>query len=833
MIRQRAKRSETAAIGRRDRQADRLKRRLTLARLSLGWEALWPLLWPLPALLALFLGLALLDLLPLLPGWLHALVLAAFVAAAAAASYRLGRFRRPTAGAVLHRLEIDSGLSHRPLQTLSDQLVAGTDDPLSQALWQLERQRVRRLLDHLRTRLPSPGLARHDPWGLRFAALMLLLVAASGGWQDAGARLRRAVLPHLDGLAGPSVVLQVWITPPAYTGIAPMLLESLPAGQRLRIPTGSRLLAQLQGGRGQAQLLIDDAIQPFQALDADSQRLETTVDKGRRLTIRQGRRRVASWPLALLEDHPPAISFAAPPEADAEGRLRLEVEAHDDYGVTRAWAIIHRQDSPQAEPVIVGLPLGGGHPTDVHQASWHDLTGNPWAGLKVSIQPAAEDGAGQKATGEAVTTVLPERRFTHPVARAIIEQRHHLAEAPNDREPVMNGLADIASEPDRYADDLTTFLALSTARSRLRHDLSDDAVPSVLDMLWQTALRIEEGDRPAAQRALDQAARDLDEALANGAPEAELERLMNQLQAAMAQYLDALAEEAARQGAPPAAADQPVISADELQQMVERMRDLSHTGSRQAAQEMLAQLRQMLDGLRMGATGQAGSEQAHQARQAMNELDAVTRGQRGLLDETFRHSREGQPGLDPDVAGPNDLAPLGQPGRSAKQPKTGRDGNAKNRQESSDRQEALRKRLGQVMQSLGDLGADIPDALGQAEQAMRDSTEGLQSGDMQQAVDAQSEAVARLLEGARQAMQALSQQLGGNVVRGPGGAGRDPLGRRLPGAGAFDENNVKIPNQADLQKAREVLDELRRRSGQADRPLAERDYLQRLLKELF
>ena len=144
MIRQRAKRSETAAIGRRDRQADRLKRRLTLARLSLGWEALWPLLWPLPALLALFLGLALLDLLPLLPGWLHALVLAAFVAAAAAASYRLGRFRRPTAGAVLHRLEIDSGLSHRPLQTLSDQLVAGTDDPLSQALWQLERQRVRR-----------------------------------------------------------------------------------------------------------------------------------------------------------------------------------------------------------------------------------------------------------------------------------------------------------------------------------------------------------------------------------------------------------------------------------------------------------------------------------------------------------------------------------------------------------------------------------------------------------------------------------------------------------------------------------------------------------------
>jgi hypothetical protein len=59
------------------------------------------------------------------------------------------------------------------------------------------------------------------------------------------------------------------------------------------------------------------------------------------------------------------------------------------------------------------------------------------------------------------------------------------------------------------------------------------------------------------------------------------------------------------------------------------------------------------------------------------------------------------------------------------------------------------------------------------------------------------------------------------------------LGRSLPGNRDADDRTVKIPKQADLQKAREVLDELRRRAGQVERPSPERDYLQRLLKQFF
>ena len=60
--------------------------------------------------------------------------------------------------------------------------------------------------------------------------------------------------------------------------------------------------------------------------------------------------------------------------------------------------------------------------------------------------------------------------------------------------------------------------------------------------------------------------------------------------------------------------------------------------------------------------------------------------------------------------------------------------------------------------------------------------------------------------------------------------GCDPLGRNENGTGAIDTTDVKIPEQSDVQRARELIDELRRRSGDRARPKVERDYIDRLLK---
>jgi hypothetical protein len=42
---------------------------------------------------------------------------------------------------------------------------------------------------------------------------------------------------------------------------------------------------------------------------------------------------------------------------------------------------------------------------------------------------------------------------------------------------------------------------------------------------------------------------------------------------------------------------------------------------------------------------------------------------------------------------------------------------------------------------------------------------------------------------------------------------------------------VEIPSESDVQRARRILDELRRRAGERNRPALERDYIDRLLKQ--
>jgi hypothetical protein len=64
-----------------------------------------------------------------------------------------------------------------------------------------------------------------------------------------------------------------------------------------------------------------------------------------------------------------------------------------------------------------------------------------------------------------------------------------------------------------------------------------------------------------------------------------------------------------------------------------------------------------------------------------------------------------------------------------------------------------------------------------------------------------------------------------------GGNQSDPLGRPLHGRELGDDSTVKIPGEIDVQRARRILEELRRRLGDSQRPQLELDYLERLLKD--
>src|SRR6185312_11435882 len=105
-------------------------------------------------------------------------------------------------------------------------------------------------------------------------------------------------------------------------------------------------------------------------------------------------------------------------------------------------------------------------------------------------------------TGESVPvlTNLPERKFTHPVARAIIDQRKELVRDPSSHEAVSEILSDLNKRPALYSDDTVVYLALRLSSLRLQLDDTKSAIDAVVPLLWDTALRIEDGRVSTAER---------------------------------------------------------------------------------------------------------------------------------------------------------------------------------------------------------------------------------------------------------------------------------------------------------------------------------------------
>jgi hypothetical protein len=116
--------------------------RLWLSWTAIVWERLWQALWPATAVLGFFILLALLDILPLLPNWLHGIVLLVTVGAFA------WLFRQGIQGIELppplearRRLERINRLLHRPLAAVEDTLSGEGASDASRALWREHQHR--------------------------------------------------------------------------------------------------------------------------------------------------------------------------------------------------------------------------------------------------------------------------------------------------------------------------------------------------------------------------------------------------------------------------------------------------------------------------------------------------------------------------------------------------------------------------------------------------------------------------------------------------------------------------------------------------------------------
>ncbi len=788
----------------------RLARTRLQARLVLVGQALWSAFWPGQAILGAFLLLALSDALPRLDGWTHSAVLCALAAALGWMVWRaVRRFRPPTREAADRQVERASGLRHRPLASLEDRPAAA--EPAARALWGEHLARISGRIRRLRAGWPAGVMPAQDPWALRILTLVCLATAFGLVGSEAGDRLGRALTPSFAAArAVAPVSVDLWIEPPAYTG-RPALFAG-PGGTGFDLPEGSRIHVRVTGVDEEVTLTAGPDSAPLEHSGAVAEG-SMPIRMGGRIAVSAGDRELAGWPVSVIPDSPPTAHFELPPFATQRHAMRIEYGGSDDYGVTAMRVEAVPKDEPTAEPLVLPLPVLG-EPVAPRGNAYFDLTAHIWAGREATVQLFAVDGAGQEGEGPPLRFVLPERKFEHPVARAIVGERKILRWEGKDASA--ERLDGIAAGTELYDRDPAVTLALAVASARLRGaEKEEPALTSVRSLLWKTALRLEDGGLALADRELRASQDAIMRALETGAPAEEIDRLFDELRRSIDRLLRELASKAGEAGDeaqpnPGAQELDRLVDREGLQQMVERIRRLWEAGARDDARELLAQLQNILENIRLARMGEGQAERQADMLQKLRELRELSRDQQRLLDRTFR---QGRPPPEGQRKGPQGV----RPGADSGYPDLQR------------AQEVLRRRLGDYMRGLGSDAGRVPQELERANRSMHGASGALRAGNRGEALEAQGQALQDLQQAGEALLESFAREGGGPGDMMGGRSEFDPLGRR-DGGFMPDGSDVVLPEEDNFQRARDIRDELRRRAGDAARPLPERDYIERLLR---
>lgn len=764
--------------------ADTLDRRIAAARGVLAVERILPRLWPAAAFAGFYLALALTGIFPFIPWPVQALLLAATITAIGLSlAEGFADFRWPRGIDGARRLERDNHLAHRPISERHDRLAGG--DGFARQLWALHQART--LPAKFRIALPQADIAARDPHGLRWYLVIALAAGLIWARGDTWPRLVAA----FDSGAGAAATLDAWIDPPPYTGL-PLQSLRMGDGNTIAVPQGSVLNLRVHGAPRRPGLAAGSNDAPRFAGEEGEYSSNVIVSSSARVRVQVGGRAIGQWHIEAVPDMRPSIELTATPRRTEQLATRFAFKGGDDYGIASLRAVILPEGKPAAKPLRAELPFAAPNARKVEQEAFVDLTSHPYAGMMVQAHLEARDAIGQTGTSRTVHFRLPARVFTDPLARALIEQRQVLATAQKGRENIMTALDALSIEPERfYEGQHDIYLAIRNAFYGVRNARTEADIERVQRLLWDTALKLERGGLLSAAEELRKLQAMLTAAMASGAPQEVIEELLKRYDQAMQRYLQAMAANPPPPGQEPLSPDAKTLGMNDIQTLMQMIQKLTEAGEREQAAQLLAMLQSMLENLRLTQGGGAGgmgqqSPQDKKRNEQIQKFGGLMNKQRDLMDRTFR---QGQGQGSPKDGGPQGLA----------------------RQQGE-----LQRELGEAMKGMD---PKAQQKMREAGQAMGQAQGALGQNDLPNAGNAQNQA----LEAMRQGAEALARQ----DQQGQQQGRADPLGR---GPSPFGNSGVKIPGPTDLARAREILQELRRRAAEMGRPQAERDYLDRLLK---
>ncbi len=454
--------------------------------------------------------------------------------------------------------------------------------------------------------------------------------------------------------------------------------------------------------------------------------------------------------------------------------------------------------------------------------------------------------------------ILPGRRFFQPLAQAVIEQRRDLLWSPDNAPRVAQVLRAVSNRPEGLFRDDTTYLRLRVTLRRLEaYTAAGMTAPQrdeIAKALWDLAVQLEDGTLADARERLQRAQERLAEAMRNGASQDEIAELMQELREATDDYLRHAGPERPEPGQPhrPARYRQRAeqLQMSELQALMDRIQELMEEGRMAEAGELMDQLNRMMENLQITLGGD-GEGRRTPGQQSMQDLAETLRDQQTLSDDAFRQLQDqfnnapgqpGMPGREGQEGRDGTGLEQGSNPEGGQQSDQGPGGEAPGQTDLAGRQEALRQGLDALQDRLPSLDGEAADtarrAIENAENAMRGAEDALRRGDLAEAIDRQAEAMNALREGMRDLGEAMADNRltepgqgddQGNAGSRPTPAQRDPLGREAGTGGQFASDSNALQGPDIYRRAEEILNEIRRRSADQNRPEDERSYLRRLL----
>ncbi|MBV1706989.1 MAG: TIGR02302 family protein [Hyphomicrobiales bacterium] len=825
---------------RRPDMPPQLRRAARQAAGVLMWEQLWPVLAALLVLAGLFFSLSYAGLWLMLPRLGRIIGVVAFGFTGLAILVQGARLRWPGTPERLSRLDRDSGSAHHPASGLVDALANPSADQATGELWAMHLRRLARAASAIRVKPPRSPLARLDPFALRAGVLVALVASAIVAGSQRDIRVAAAFDWREAFVPGPGFRVDAWLNPPAYTGRPPLLVKLHHAAAKapLAVPVNSQLVVQAAHAPD-FRILAGAGLKPLppgQKAAGTAAKFLLTQDA--RVSFSAAGSDLGSVSLHAIPDRPPTIILTAPPKANARGTLTLAYKTGDDYGVTGVTATFTMLPLPArlargralVGPPATSLPLPGAQGGIGETSATIDLTKSPYAGLQATLVLSDHDAIGQKGLSQPVTIRLPQRPFSNPLARALVEQRRNLLLDADHPNVVGRAFEALLIAPATFHTPSSAYVGMRHVVDALERAPDDARLRQLGDFIWQMALDLEDGHIPQAELSLRNAQEKLRRALQRGASPAEIARLSQQLRSALDKFMAEMAKKAARdagKAAPRQAEAQgqgKIITPKDLQSMMDRLQQMAEAGDTAGARKLLDEMQKILENLRTAKNVKPDARQQQMDR-AMGALDKLTRQQQALRDDTFRQDETRQD-----------------------QNRQDRQGQIQARSGLARRQQALRDALNRLEGLLpgqsGKAGKALGDAaraMGQAEQALKNGPPGSNPDGQGQgrAVDAQGQALQALRRGAQALADAMAKgqgmaegqgQQGGRGQQGQN-PGQDPLGREIGRYGKGDSTSrMHLDGLPAVERARRVLEELRQRLSRPDLAPDERAYLQRLLR---